>query len=391
MKSLPLFFLALGLALSSAPAQLLVSSNNSHEVFCFHPATGVLDGAGPLITAGAGGIVNPHGILDRADGILVASFGTDEVKRYNRLTGAFIDNFIPNTAGLDQPVYMEVGPDGWLYISSQGNNRILRFNSAGSPIDLFPFIEGGILIGPSGFDWSPDGSILYVAGRASGNILAYDAATGNPLGGLAHIFVNALSAGNDTFGLAVHRPTGDVFVATQGNLRRFDNTGALQATITIPGLAIGVEFHDGAIWVASNNNLFRVDPDTNGVSASFLSGATINLLNFFHFSQFTDAGVDITDVGRLEVLPGQEHLALTFSIKKHATKRTATVQFSGDLQTWTDAAVYTPNGTAIPLRNAATGTVQAGIVNLGNTLEITERDGLSTDAVAPRFYRVVTE
>lgn len=164
-------------------AQIFASSENSDEVFCFDPQSGVLIGSGPFIPAGSGGLSRPHGILDRTNGPLVASFNTAEVKRYDRDTGAYVDNFITNGAGLSLPVHMAIGPsDGLLYISSQGNDRILRFNrDTGAVADGSPFIDGGLLDAPSGFDWSPDGTILYVAGRASGNVLAYDASTGRRL------------------------------------------------------------------------------------------------------------------------------------------------------------------------------------------------------------------
>ena len=132
-------------------------------------------------------MTNPHGILDRGSDILVASW-THEIKRCDRETGAFLGNFVQSDAGLSNPVYMEIGPDGNLYVSSQQNNRIYRYNpdgGSGISVDGGPWIDGGSVNGPSGFGWSSDGSVFYVAGRFSANVAAYNSTTGRGLDSLA--------------------------------------------------------------------------------------------------------------------------------------------------------------------------------------------------------------
>jgi DNA-binding beta-propeller fold protein YncE len=73
---------------------LLVSSFNTHSVLRYNPATAAY--LGVFVAVGSGGLVNPHGLEFGPDGNLyVASFGNNRVLRYNGTTGAFLDVFVP--------------------------------------------------------------------------------------------------------------------------------------------------------------------------------------------------------------------------------------------------------------------------------------------------------
>jgi hypothetical protein len=73
-------------------------------------------------------------------------FGTtDGILRYDG-RGAFIDNMVPvGIAGLDVPCCMTFGPDENLYVSSPLDSKVLRFNGVtGAFIDEFvPAASGG--------------------------------------------------------------------------------------------------------------------------------------------------------------------------------------------------------------------------------------------------------
>ncbi len=63
--------------------------------------------------------------------LYVSSSGTGEVKRYDGMTGTFLDNFVPEvplfTPGrLFQPIGLAFGPDGNLYVVSQGADQVER-------------------------------------------------------------------------------------------------------------------------------------------------------------------------------------------------------------------------------------------------------------------------
>lgn len=132
---------------------LYVSSDFSHEVLRYNPQTGVLIDV--FVTAGSGGLDQPHGIIDRGPDTIVASFGTDQVLRYDAATGAFLGVFISSATGLNDPVYMVHGPEGNLYISSQASDEILRYSPDGVFIDAFVSAGSGGLDGPSGFAFAP--------------------------------------------------------------------------------------------------------------------------------------------------------------------------------------------------------------------------------------------
>lgn len=258
---------------------LYVSSDFSHEVLRYDPQTGALIDV--LVSAGSGGLDQPHGIIDRGADIIVASFGTDQVLRYDAATGAFLDVFIDIATGLNDPVYMAYGPDGNLYISSQASEEILRYSPDGVLIDAFVTAGSGGLDGPSGFAFAPDGR-LYVAGRYSANVLAYDGATGTFIETILDSS-DGLASGN-TFGLQIG-DNGDLYVASNNNVYRYNLI--THAIVGIPvGFPIGLENGpDGGIFVATSNNLRLINTANNSIGGFFLTGGAINLLNFFHFSR----------------------------------------------------------------------------------------------------------
>lgn len=80
-----------------------------------------------FVAAGSGGLSVTTGLTfgpdDNADGksdLYVCSSGTDAIKIYDGVTGAFIRNLISATFGLDGPERLVFGPDGNLYISNFG-------------------------------------------------------------------------------------------------------------------------------------------------------------------------------------------------------------------------------------------------------------------------------
>jgi len=281
--------LALLALATAARADLFLSSFNGNTVFRFTDA-GTQIGSGPFVTlAGNGGLNLPHRPMLFPDGNLyVASASNDRILRYNGTTGAFLNAFIqPNANGLgatdlDYPVDMAFGPDGNLYVSSQLNDAILRFNP-NSGAFLGVFASGGSLDGPSGISIT-NGS-LYAVGRFSNNVIRYDFNTGAVNGSFS------LDGLNQPFGVDVGADR-RLYIAdgSNGRVIRVDqNSGAILNTfITGLSLPIGVGFGpSGDLFVAnfSANTVGRFDGATGASKGTFVpASAGVGGPNFFSFS-----------------------------------------------------------------------------------------------------------
>jgi DNA-binding beta-propeller fold protein YncE len=281
-----LFFYAAALR-----ADLFLSGFNTNAVYRYDEATGAPVGSGVFIAAGSG-LNLPHGILRMADGsYIVASAGNDSILRYSS-TGSSLGPFIANGVNgvpaltLDYPVDFALGGDGLLYVTSQLNDRVVRFNAAtGAFVDVF--ISGGALSGPSGLAFGANGD-LYVVGRFSNNVIRYDDASGSVVGAFAP------AAFNQPFGIAVRPGDGVLFVAngSSNQIRSLDaTTGATIGNITTGSLnlPIGLEFGPGGdLFAASFNNdkLARFDGVTGTYEGDFVSAgsAGVDGPNFFTFA-----------------------------------------------------------------------------------------------------------
>jgi streptogramin lyase len=197
--------------------RLLVSSRGTHKVLCFDLGTGrFIDDYSkvhPSYTTDDirdDGLNQPFGLIyGPDDNLLVASHGTDSVRRYDGKTGVFIDTFASGN-GLMQPRNVIFGPDGNLYVTS-GNHQVLRYNGkSGSFIDIFVTPESGGLHDPYGLEFGADGN-LYVVSRTTKSVLRYDGRTGafldafvsSGLPGQAYVaFVGGLGGAYDPEGWA---------------------------------------------------------------------------------------------------------------------------------------------------------------------------------------------
>src|SRR5262249_31222980 len=92
------------------------------------------------------------------------------VLRYNESTGDFLADF---GAGAVGGARGEVwGPDGNLYVASDGQNAILRFDKSGQLIDTF-VTSGGELSAPRGIIFDTKGN-LYVSSKLTDSVERYD-------------------------------------------------------------------------------------------------------------------------------------------------------------------------------------------------------------------------
>ena len=129
----------------------------------------------------------PDGQDDLPGDLVVLSWDTWNVLRYDATTGDFIDEMVPKLdGGMNKPYGVVFGPDGNLYVTAgqfAGPGQIqavLRYDgSTGAFID--EFAGEGELVDPRGLIFGPDGD-LYVAdnsgGSPGGRVLRFDGQTG---------------------------------------------------------------------------------------------------------------------------------------------------------------------------------------------------------------------
>lgn len=246
---------------SAAEGQdLLVSSWTTHSVRRYDVTTG--EYLGDFIPPGGGGLSLPDGFTFGPDGnFYVSSANTDQVLRYDGQTGHFIDVFAFD--GLDRPSFHQFGPDGHLYVCDANHEVVSRFDGeTGEAMGVFA--SGNGLDFPAGLLWRDD--LLYVSSFTGGEVLRYDATTGDFF---------------DVFTSEPVRPLylrvtedGNLSVSdyNQNSLRIYDGeTGTLVDTwshFTLSGPVGQIIAPDGSLIVASWNNhrLIRL----NGTTGEFI-------------------------------------------------------------------------------------------------------------------------
>ena len=152
--------------------------------------------------------------------LLVSSYNTDSVLRYDENTGAYVNSFVPSqSGGLREPMGVLFGPDHNLYVSSgsfdnnsshgTGHKAVLQYSGTTGAF-LSDFADQNQLFSPQGIIFGPDGN-LYVADSddSGGSVFRYNGTTGAfmddfvPAGGLLR------NAGPLVFG-----PDGDLYVGS---------------------------------------------------------------------------------------------------------------------------------------------------------------------------------
>jgi outer membrane protein assembly factor BamB len=108
--------------------------------------------------------------------LLVADRGADAVFRFDATTGDFIDVFVqPGLSGWD-PVDVQVGPDGNVYVVNFNPGTIFRFDGqTGDFIDVFFDSDGDM---EEAVAVLFQGEFGYILGNDSENLIVFDAHTG---------------------------------------------------------------------------------------------------------------------------------------------------------------------------------------------------------------------
>ncbi len=177
--------------------RLYVTSFDQSAIYEYDGRSGAFSRV--LVASASGGLSGPDaGIALGPDGNLcVPSYFTNQIKRFDRSSGAYLGNFAgPITAGLQRPRTIVFPGDGFAYVASEKNDRIVQLDASTGAfvrnivIDdpLTAQDETGGLDAPTGLAFGHDGR-LYVASANTDQVLRYDSTSG----AFVDVFVDAAS------------------------------------------------------------------------------------------------------------------------------------------------------------------------------------------------------
>lgn len=163
---------------------LYVSNIGTNQILKFNGTTGQYEG----VFASGSGLNQPRSLVFGADGNLyVSNYGSGDVLRFEGPAGPNPGLALPSTGnsgaifasggGLTDPLGLTFGPDGNLYVASFGTNQVLKYDQTTGSFDGVFVQSGNGLSGAHDVAFGPDGQ-LYLSGFYSGNVLTYNGTTG---------------------------------------------------------------------------------------------------------------------------------------------------------------------------------------------------------------------
>jgi DNA-binding beta-propeller fold protein YncE len=199
--------------------------------------------------------------------MLVTSFSSNRVSRFDLATGAFLGT-LDLSANLSGPLCTRLGPDGRLYVASEGTGTIERFDPfTGTHIDTF--VTG--LNTPSGITWGADRH-LYIPSFAGSSVLKFNGLTGEAMGTHIASGTGALSgADNGT----IFGPDGALYIPSYNNNRilRKQGTGFVTTFVASISRPRVLEFRAGSLYVTAegSDTVMKYDAATGASQGAFVA------------------------------------------------------------------------------------------------------------------------
>lgn len=198
------------------------------------------------------------------------------VWRYSGTTGAFIDAFVPlGSGGLDNPEHLTFGPDGNLYVTDYFLNAVLRFNGTTGAF-MGTFASTG-LSRPEDLLFGRDGN-LYVSDDT--HVVRYNGTTG----AFIDNFVPVGSGGIFAIRQIAIGPDNNFYAASAGGgVYRYNGTTGAFIDVFVPvgsggqSSIWGIEFGpDNNLYVtpAFGNNVLRFNGTTGAFMGAFVTAGS---------------------------------------------------------------------------------------------------------------------
>lgn len=259
----------------TARADLLVTARASQAVLRYDELTG--EYLGDFISQADGGLVLPVGIRRGPDGhMYVSDQGLNQIRRYNGVTGQFIDVFASGPQ-LNEPTDFRFGSDGKLYVANFADGKIQQFDGqTGAFIKTFASVQDGVF---SSLQFGPDNN-LYVSDFLNNAVFKFNGTTGASMGQFASHF-SLSGPGGLAFG-----PDNMLYVSSifNSSLLRFDSTTGAYVdnlfTADAADFISGLLFdREGNLLVATlgGNTILKLSIDPPANLGIFASGGGLEL------------------------------------------------------------------------------------------------------------------
>ena len=254
---------------------MLISAYWSNNVYAFNACNGEfiqqLDSEGRIKGAQATRI-GPDGLL------YVASEKNGKILRYDPNTLEYIDEFAAGTL-INEPTGLAFGPDNNLYVASFSDDKILKLN--GNTGEFMGTFATGIDGPDAGMVFGPDGN-LYVPAFNGNRIIILNGQSGNA--------VKTITGSLRNPRVVTFEPDSDRFLVSiwgSASIARYNGAGNFESTITNGFLKVTGLAHrkDGTLFAISDNVGFAkpVDPLSGEIGSNFTASAGISGATFITF------------------------------------------------------------------------------------------------------------
>jgi len=283
---IPALVAVIALAVPVAHADVLVSSFFTDSVLRYDRTTG--GSLGAFVAPGSGGLDGPIGLGFGPDGNLYTTSLPGSVLRYSGTTGVFIDTFVaPGSGGLAAPQDLVFGADGNLYVSSGGTGSVLRYSgTTGVFVDTFVPSGSGGLVTPSALIFGPDSNLYVASSFVVGDVLGFGVLRYSvTTGAFIDVFVPSGSGGLGIPTSVVFGPDGDLYVASDltDSVLHYSGLTGVFIDIFVSSGSGGLDFPtdlvfgpDGGLYVTSffTDSVLRYSGTTGAFIDVFVSSGS---------------------------------------------------------------------------------------------------------------------